>query len=816
MSPQRTTGRRGVALGAALVLVATGAVGAAAAPATAASPDVVISEVYGGGGNSGALLKQDFIELYNRGDAPVDVTGWSVQYASSTGTFNVKTDLAGTIEPGAFYLVGQGFGAGGSVDLPTTDASGSIAMSGTGAKVALVTDGTLLPCGSDCDTYETVRDFIGWGTSANDFEGTRAVATSNPTSLTRSATGADTDDNLADFTLLEPPLPTNSAGETPDYGGDPVPCDGATPTAATVPEIQGAGHLSALDGDCVVTSGVVTATKFDGYWVQDVEGDGSTTTSDGVFVFTTAGGQKPAVGDVVDVTGFVDEYRAATTALALTEIVDSDFEVTGTGAALPDPVIIGGTGALPPVQTIDDDSASRIDIETAGSYDPAGDAIDFYEQLEGMIVGIEQPQVVGPTTVNGELPLVPTGRKKSVRTVAGGIAYGSYEKPNPTRVIANDEIIFQQMPAANTGDSLVGTVTGPLSYSFNNFKLELTEVPTVLSGGLERDVAKAPKEQQLAVATFNVENLSPVDPQAKFDALAEIIVDNLRSPDILALEEVQDNSGPVSDGTVAADETLDLLVAAISAAGGPAYSYAQIDPEDGEDGGQPGGNIRVAFLYDTSRGLAFVQTGEGDATTPTEVVDDGGEPALTLSPGRVDPLNPAWESTRKPLVGEFTHRGEKLFVIANHFSSKGGDEPLFGRFQPPTRSSEAARHEQAASVNAFVDELLAVDPSTNVVVAGDINDFEFSETIDILTAGGTALADLIRYKLPKKRWTYVFDGNSQVLDHLLVGGGLHPDQPGTVGKPVNPKTQYEVVHVNADFADQVSDHDPQVVRVRLG
>ena len=77
-------------------------------------------------------------------------------------------------------------------------------------------------------------------------------------------------------------------------------------------------------------------------------------------------------------------------------------------------------------------------------------------------------------------------------------------------------------------------------------------------------------------------------------------------------------------------------------------------------------------------------------------------------------------------MGEFRFRGKKLFVVVNHFSSKGGDHTLFGRFQPPIRSSELARHQQAQVVNDFVDELLAVDPNANVVVLGDINDFEFS------------------------------------------------------------------------------------------
>ena len=121
--------RRRIAVGAAVVTAAGGGV-LVAQPAQAISADVVISEVYGGGGNTGATFTNDFIELYNRGSTTVDVSEWSVQYGSSTG---------------------------------------SSSMSGTSRKVALVTNQTALPCGADCDTNAAVRDFVGYG-SANDFE----------------------------------------------------------------------------------------------------------------------------------------------------------------------------------------------------------------------------------------------------------------------------------------------------------------------------------------------------------------------------------------------------------------------------------------------------------------------------------------------------------------------------------------------------------------------------------------------------------------------------------------------------------------------
>jgi predicted extracellular nuclease len=162
-------------------------------------------------------------------------------------------------------------------------------------------------------------------------------------------------------------------------------------------------------------------------------------------------------------------------------------------------------------------------------------------------------------------------------------------------------------------------------------------------------------------------------------------------------------------------------------------------------------------------------------------------------------VNTAFQNSRKPLVGEFRFRGETLFIIANHFNSKGGDQPLFGRFQPPTRSSEIQRHQQAQIVNDFVDSILALDPNANIIVLGDINDFQFSETLDILKGG--VLNNLIDTLPIEEQYTYVFEGNSQALDHILVSDNLF-----------RTPFLYDVVHVNAEFADQVSDHDPQVVQ----
>jgi len=146
-------------------------------------------------------------------------------------------------------------------------------------------------------------------------------------------------------------------------------------------------------------------------------------------------------------------------------------------------------------------------------------------------------------------------------------------------------------------------------------------------------------------------------------------------------------------------------------------------------------------MYRTDRGLSFVDRSGATATTANAVVNNGGVPALQFSPGRIDPGNSAFSASRKPLAGELTWNGRTVFVIANHFNSKGGDQPLFGHFQPPTRSSETQRHNQATVVKSFVDQILSVDANARVIVLGDLNDFDYSQTADILVCL-EAFADL--------------------------------------------------------------------------
>ena len=188
--------------------------------ASAVSTSIVISQVYGGGGNGGSTYKNDFIELFNRGSVAASVNGWSVQYASSAGTTWQVTNLTNvTIQPGQYYLVQEAQGAGGTTNLPTPDVTGTIAMSATAAKVALVNTTTALT--GACPSA-TIVDFIGYGT-ANCFEGAATAALTNTTAALRNNNGCtDTDSNSGDFTLGAP-SPRNTASLFNVCGGAGAP-----------------------------------------------------------------------------------------------------------------------------------------------------------------------------------------------------------------------------------------------------------------------------------------------------------------------------------------------------------------------------------------------------------------------------------------------------------------------------------------------------------------------------------------------------------------------------------------------------------------
>jgi Ca2+-binding RTX toxin-like protein len=308
------------------------------------------------------------------------------------------------------------------------------------------------------------------------------------------------------------------------------------------------------------------------------------------------------------------------------------------------------------------------------------------------------------------------------------------------------------------------------------------------------------------MATYNVLNLDiradDGDDDVGDGRLAGIAYDigvNLAAPDIVVLQEVQDDSGAINDGTVSARLTLEALAQSIFEQTGVLYSvFDNPFVEDGETGGQPGGNIRVAFLYRADR----VDLDEASVFTITDPND--GE------------LAAAFEGSRAPLGANCVFNGETVTVIGTHFTSKIGSATTYTGSQPPLNAAELLRAAQAAAINSYVDALIAANAGALVAVAGDFNEFQFEEPLRVLTGeldfdgarvseGRNVVLENLAFLLAEEeRFTALFEGNAQAIDHIFASAGLAQG------------AQVDVVHTNTILGNLNSDHDPVLALFNVG
>ena len=595
-------------------------------------------------------------------------------------------------------------------------------------------------------------------------------------------------------TSLENPSLENTPTSQPDFT--------ATPEGISIAKIQASGHISPYRNQNVLdVPGIVTVLDFDGFYMQSQTPDQNPDTSEGIFVFTEFIPQvKP--GDEVRVDGMVEELTpgGGYGNLSITQIRNPKVRVLSSGNDLPAPIIIGEGGRIPPSEVIDDDTNGFISENVL--FDPQNDGIDFYESLESMLVQVNNAVVVGPTNTYKEIVvLADMGLNTGIRSPRGGIVIRENDY-NPERIMLDDK--FQEIPFVNVGDFSESPIIGVMDYDFGNFKIQIISEAHFTAGKLKPQSPLEPHESdQLRIASYNVLNLSAIEPQ-RISVLGEQIVNQMGSPDIIGLQEIQDNDGSVGQQAVSADQTYQGIIDAILDAGGPQYAYADIDPIPGTDGGIPLGNIRQGFLYRTDRGLSLADAPRGEAKTPVALFNNNGIPELSLNPGRIDPTAPAFYSSRKPLVAAFNYQGQPLFVINNHFNSKGEDRDLFGEFQPPILDSEIQRLAQAQIVHDFVSEILAINPESRVVVLGDLNDFQFSNPIKLLA--GDILQNLVLTLPEEERYAYIYEGNGQTLDHILVSEAMTEDL-----------VSFDILHINSEFeySARFSDHDPLIATFKM-
>jgi uncharacterized protein len=612
-----------------------------------------------------------------------------------------------------------------------------------------------------------------------------------------------------DFTWSAPQTATPGQVNTGQTIGDAAPPPPPPPVAQVerIFTIQGERHRSAFEGRSVTTEGVVTTITSNGYYIQDATGDGNARTSDAIFVFT---GSAPnvQVGQLLQLTGTVSEFLPGNNSanLTVTQLsAVSAVRVLQDNAALPEAVVLGAGGRAAPTQNVDTLNRS-INSENPASLLNLGNGIDFYESLEGMRVSVPNARVTAPSinrSGNDEIFVLADLGAGSTGGNARGAAVISQGDLNPERIQIDTTLARQNgvQITAQTGDTL-GTVTGVVSYNFGNFEVLPTTV-NVSAGNLQREITSINFDQdRLTVATYNVENLGGNAAQARFDGLASQVVTNLKRPDVIALQEIGDSNGTTNDGTVSAAVTAQRLIDAIVAAGGPRYTYVDVPPANNRSGGQAGTNIRVGYLVNEGR---------------VEIT------GVERTPGAFNPLNgegtgpldangrAAFDNLRVPLELRIRFNGNDIVLINNHLTSKGGSAALFGQQQAYSDDSDffnngvTRRNAQAAFLNNRVDSLLAANPNANVLVLGDLNDFQFSTPLQILqglAAGDTqVLWNLAQALLPASDlYSLMFEGNAQLLDHILASSSLLAALP-----------LIDIVRLNSEFLDLAglfSDHDP--------
>jgi 5'-nucleotidase len=836
--------RRGVVvastLSAALVLPlsATAATAAASvpgvAPAAVDGSGVVINEAYLSGGSANAPFTNKFVELYNPTAADVALDGWSVQYrsASGTGASNGTVSLSGTIEAGGYYLVAGGSNGSNGSALPEPDASGGLNFQGQNGTIALVASpsAVTLPAGDVVGADDRVVDLLGYG-SSNTYETAAAPAgRANNAGGSLNRTGfVDTDDNSADFAVLDTVTPTGSGGDgDPDPDPDPEPGE-----VVPIADIQGTGAASPLVGSTVTTRGVVTATYptggYDGFYLQ-TEGTGGDLgedhdASDAIFVYSLAAAEQVQPGDHVEVTGTVGEYYT------LTQITPA----AGGWSVLDEPAEEVKPAAVAfPAADAEREALEGMLVAPAGDYTVADNYDTNYYGSFLLAAGTEP--FLQPTSAGR--PGSPEAEAAVADRAARAVVLDDGATTN-FNTAANKSVPLPYLTGgapARVGAGVTFATPVVLDYRFDAWTFQpLTHLRAGEDGNAEavqpatfentREDAPAEVGGDLSVATFNVLNYftttgdqlagcqyytdragDPVTVRTGCDARGAAEAEDLErqqtkivaaigalDADVVALMEIE-NSEPFGKDR---DQALSDLVDALNAAAGTdewafVPSPAAL-PED-ED------VIRLAYIYQV------------DSAEPV-----GGSQIL------LD--DPAFVNAREPLAQVFQPAGgvasteDDVLVVANHFKSKGSGEGEDADQGDGQGASNASRVRQATALVAFAGEVSTDAGTDKVLLAGDFNSYSMEDPLEVLKdAGYVDLGETTGEQ------TYLFDGYVGSLDHVFASPAAAQAVTGTDVWNINSvepiANEYSRYNYNASILYDTtpfrsSDHDPVLVGLDL-
>jgi 5'-nucleotidase len=830
------------AAAAGLGLIAAALVGAPAHASTDGT-GVVINEAYLSGGSAGAAYTNKFVELYNPGPADIDVSGWSLQYrsASGTGAATGVTALTGTIDSGGYLLVAGGSNGDSGVALPTPDVAGSLNPSGTRGTIVLAdtSSALTLPTGSITPETPGVIDVLGYGTS-NTFEGAPAQAPSSNTdvrSLVR-ADFADTDSNAADFSLTATITPENSAGEIGEPGdgdpgdgdpGDGDPGDGPAPTLS-IAEIQGTSDTSPVAGTTVTTRGVVTAAYptggFSGYYIQTPGTGGALqlaqhTASDGLFVFSSATVSRVAIGDYVQVTGQVSEYYG------LTELsVPSPAGLVSLDAgsvAAPQPATVAY-----PRSDAERESLEGMLIAPQGSF-TVSDTYSTNQYGEvGLAAGdvaLEQPtEVARPGSAEYDA-VVADNAARAVTLDDGAstnfLSAANQSKPLP--YVSNDHPVRVSAPA---------TFVRPVVLDYRNSAWKFqptTELTPANASDVQParfDNTRTAKPQNVGgdvrLATFNVLNYFPTTG----DQLEGCTFYTDRDGNPITVKSGCDARGAANDANFQRQQA--KIVAAINALGADVVSLEEIENsvKFGKDRDDAVGRL-VAALNKAAGHRVWAY-----APSPSALpaVQDVIRTAFIYKPATVKLAGPsqilddtAFDNARQPLAQAFQLKkggaSTRFIAIVNHFKSKGSGSGADADQGDGQGASNASRVKQANALVDFAAALKRSMKSDRVLLVGDFNSYLMEDPIVAITGAGYSDQGS---RTAKK--TYAYDGMVGSLDHVLASPGAAKAITGVDIWNINSgeSVALEYSRYNYNVTDfyrpdpyRSSDHDPVVVGLRL-
>ena len=775
-------------------------------------PPVVISQVFGGGGEAGGPFHNDFVELFNRGASPADLGTWSLQYASATGTTWEVTPLSGILQPGRYYLVQLASGGGGGAALPAPNATGTANIDFAAGKLALLS--TTAPQGVACPSSDVV-DLVGYG-AADCFEGMGPAPTGTAaTADVRLLKGcADNDNNAADF-ARDVPTPRNGGTAALDCSQPQPP----SVTLRAIDAVQGSGNSSPFVGQVVRVRGVVTGRTSNTFFLQTPDGaaeaDADPATSEGVAIFVNA---QPTVntGDFVEVTGTVAEFipNADLNSPPKTEILPAATTLFSSGNTLPAAVVI-----------------------TTGDTSPTG-SIEQLEKYEGMRVSVPSLTAIAPTEGNVNEPNATSTSTGVFYGVITGVAR-PFREPglevpdplppgapaniprfdaNPERLRVDSDLQTGAALLNVSAGAVVTNLVGPLDYSFRTYTIapDPATPPTVTGGGSAAPVP-APGAGQFTVASFNMERffdtvndpgigepvLTPAAFANRLNKASLTIRNILRTPDVLGVQEME-NLGTLTS-------LANKINADAVAAGDPSPAYQPFLVEGNDVGG-----IDVGFLVKSTRLAVVDVTQYGKDATYTE---PGGGTAL---------LNDRPSLVLRALVHRASGPDFPVTVIVNHLRSLSGvDDPVDGN------RVRTKRRAQAEFLANLIQARQVADATERIISVGDYNAFAFNDgyvdSMGTITGLPTpadqvvlASSDLVNPDLvnltslvaPDQRYSFTFDGNAQELDHAIVSQNMVGVVAGAARARVNADFP-EILRNDSTRPERLSDHDPLVAYINM-